>query len=146
MTYDTIIRNGRWFDGTGAPSAVRDLGIRDGHVVAVTPHELDQTDCPQVIDASGKWVLPGMLDIHTHYDVEVLNGPSLASVAAAWRHDCDALARARFRPSTSTARTPAICGSAIAPTSSSSTPTGSIRHWMPMPKSRWNSTVDHLGW
>ncbi len=78
MTYDTIIRNGRWFDGTGAPSAVRNLGIRDGHVVAVTPHELDQTDCPQVIDASGKWVLPGMLDIHTHYDVEVLNGPSLA--------------------------------------------------------------------
>ena len=78
MTYDTIIRNGRWFDGTGAPSAVRNLGIRDGHVVAVTPHELDQTDCAQVIDASGKWVLPGMLDIHTHYDVEVLNGPSLA--------------------------------------------------------------------
>ena len=78
MTYETIIRNGRWFDGTGAPSAIRNLGIRDGHVVAVTPHDLDETNCPQVIDASGKWVLPGMLDIHTHYDVEVLNGPSLA--------------------------------------------------------------------
>ena len=36
MTYDTIIRNGRWFDGTGAPSAIRNLGIRDGHVFAVT--------------------------------------------------------------------------------------------------------------
>ena len=78
MTYETIIRNGRWFDGTGAPSAIRNLGIRDGHVVAVTPHDLDETNCPQVIDASGKWVLPGMLDIHTHYDVEVLNGPSLS--------------------------------------------------------------------
>ena len=32
VTYDTIIRNGRWFDGTGAPSAVRNIGIRDGHV------------------------------------------------------------------------------------------------------------------
>jgi hypothetical protein len=31
--YDTIIRNGRWFDGTGAPSAVRNIGIRNGHVV-----------------------------------------------------------------------------------------------------------------
>ena len=78
VSYDTIIRNGRWFDGTGAPSAVRTLGIRDGHVVAITADELDATDCPQVIDASGKWVLPGMLDIHTHYDVEVLNGPALS--------------------------------------------------------------------
>lgn len=78
MSFDTIIRNGRWFDGTGAPSAVRHIGIRDGHVVAVSPEPLDETDCPQVIDATGKWVLPGMLDIHTHYDVEVLNGPSLS--------------------------------------------------------------------
>ncbi|WP_273736154.1 N-acyl-D-amino-acid deacylase family protein [Mycolicibacterium septicum] len=78
MSFDTIIRNGRWFDGTGAPSAVRSIGIRDGHVVAISPELLDETDCPQVIDATGKWVLPGMLDIHTHYDVEVLNGPSLS--------------------------------------------------------------------
>ena len=78
MTYDTIIRNGRWFDGTGAASAVRNIGIRAGHIVAITPHELDATDCGSVIDATGMWVLPGMLDIHTHYDVEVLNGPSLA--------------------------------------------------------------------
>ncbi|WP_082945013.1 amidohydrolase family protein [Mycobacterium sp. 852013-50091_SCH5140682] len=78
MTFDTIIRNGRWFDGTGAPSAVRTIGIRDGHVVAISPDELDDTDCPRVIDATGKWVMPGMLDIHTHYDVEVLNGPSLS--------------------------------------------------------------------
>ncbi|TFV58056.1 hypothetical protein E4P42_13495 [Mycobacterium sp. PS03-16] len=77
MTYDTIIRNGRWFDGTGGPSAVRSIGIRDGHVVTITPDELDATGCPQVIDATGKWVLPGMLDIHTHYDVEVLEGPAL---------------------------------------------------------------------
>ncbi|OAN35746.1 N-acyl-D-amino-acid deacylase family protein [Mycolicibacterium iranicum] len=78
MTYDTIIRNGRWFDGTGAPSAVRTIGIRDGHVAAIADGELDDAGCSQVIDAEGKWVLPGMLDIHTHYDVEVLGGPSLS--------------------------------------------------------------------
>ena len=77
MTYDTIIRNGRWFDGTGAPSAVRNIGIAGGRITAVTPHPLDETGCPQVIDATGKWVLPGMIDIHTHYDVEVLGGPGL---------------------------------------------------------------------
>ncbi|MDT5160761.1 MAG: hypothetical protein QOC90_1071, partial [Mycobacterium sp.] len=70
VTYETIIRNGRWFDGTGAPSAVRNVGIRGGHVVAITPQDLDDAGCRQVIDATGKWVLPGMLDIHTHYDVE----------------------------------------------------------------------------
>ena len=77
MAYDTIIRNGRWFDGTGAPSAVRNIGIRDGRVVDVSARELDDTDCPEVVDATGKWVLPGFVDIHTHYDVEVLNGPGL---------------------------------------------------------------------
>lgn len=78
MTYDTIIRSGRWFDGTGAPSAIRNIGIRDGHVVAVTPHPLDETGCPEIVDAAGKWVLPGMVDVHTHYDVEVLGGPGLS--------------------------------------------------------------------
>ena len=72
-----IIRNGRWFDGTGGPSALRNIGIRDGRIAAVTPHPLDETGCAEVVDATGKWVLPGMVDVHTHYDVEVLNGPGL---------------------------------------------------------------------
>ncbi|HET9874479.1 MAG TPA: amidohydrolase family protein [Mycobacterium sp.] len=78
MSFDTVIRNGRWFDGTGAPSAIRNIGISDGHVAAISAQPLDEAGCPQVIDAAGKWVLPGMLDIHTHYDVEVLAGPSLS--------------------------------------------------------------------
>ncbi|WP_406816408.1 amidohydrolase family protein [Mycobacterium sp. M23085] len=78
MSFDTVIRNGRWFDGTGAPSAIRDIGISDGHVTAISAQPLDETGCGQVIDAAGKWVLPGMVDIHTHYDVEVLAAPSLS--------------------------------------------------------------------
>lgn len=78
MTYDTIIRDGRVFDGTGGPSAVRHVGIRDGRVVAISPDPLDETGCPEVVDAGGRWVLPGMVDIHTHYDVEVLGGPDLS--------------------------------------------------------------------
>ena len=45
MTYDVIIRNGLWFDGTGAPPQGRTLGIRDGIVSAVSPEPLDETDC-----------------------------------------------------------------------------------------------------
>lgn len=77
MAYDSIIKNGRWFDGTGAASAVRNLGIRDGRVAIITTEELDETGA-HVIDASGKWVIPGMVDIHTHYDIEVLEAPALA--------------------------------------------------------------------
>ena len=77
MRFDTVIRNGRWFDGTGAPSAIRDIGIRDGHIAAISAQSLDVTDC-RVIDAAGKWVLPGLVDIHTHYDVEVLGSPALS--------------------------------------------------------------------
>lgn len=78
MSFDVIVSNGRWFDGTGAPSAVRHLGIRDGRVVAVSEEPLDEAGCPRVLDATGHWVLPGMVDIHTHYDVEVLVQPGLS--------------------------------------------------------------------
>lgn len=77
MTYDVIVRNGLWFDGTGAAPQVRTLGIRDGIVAAVSASSLDETGCPDVIDAAGKWVLPGFIDVHTHYDAEVLLDPGL---------------------------------------------------------------------
>ncbi|MFI6868974.1 amidohydrolase family protein [Nocardia sp. NPDC050406] len=78
MSYDTIIKGGRWFDGTGAPSAVRHIGLRGDRVVAVSAEPLDEGGCARVVDARGKWVVPGMVDIHTHYDVEVLGEPGLA--------------------------------------------------------------------
>ncbi|CAJ1499231.1 N-acyl-D-amino-acid deacylase family protein [[Mycobacterium] holstebronense] len=76
MAYDLIIRNGLWFDGLGNAPQVRTLGIRDG-VVADIAGELDETGCPEVIDAAGKWVVPGFIDVHTHYDAEVLLDPGL---------------------------------------------------------------------
>lgn len=77
MTYDVIIRDGLWFDGTGGAPQTRTLGIRDGVVATVSGEPLDETGCPEVIDAAGKWVLPGFIDVHTHYDAEVLLDPGL---------------------------------------------------------------------
>src|ERR1700744_3631204 len=74
MTFDKVILNGRWFDGTGGPSAVRNIGIRDGRVAAVTT---DPIEGGEVVDATRHWVMPGILDIHTHYDAEVLAAPAL---------------------------------------------------------------------
>ncbi|OMC44584.1 hypothetical protein A5745_15915 [Mycobacterium sp. IS-2888] len=80
VTYDVIIRDGLWFDGTGGAPQTRTLGIRDGVVATVAgPSDapLDETGCPEVIDAAGKWVMPGFIDVHTHYDAEVLLDPGL---------------------------------------------------------------------
>src|ERR1700745_1490955 len=77
MSYDVIVRNGLWFDGTGAHPQIRTLGIRDGVGTAVYAAALAEAGCPEVIDAGGKWVVPGFIDVHTHYDAEVLLDPGL---------------------------------------------------------------------
>jgi N-acyl-D-aspartate/D-glutamate deacylase len=73
---DLVIRNGLVFDGTGAPGLRCDVGVSDGKVVAFSTEPL-ATDGAQVVDADGKWVLPGFVDVHTHYDAEVFAGTGL---------------------------------------------------------------------
>ena len=67
--YDIIIRGGTIVDGTGAPQRVADVAIEDGIIVAIAP----TIDGParEVIDATGRLVTPGFIDIHTHYDGQV---------------------------------------------------------------------------
>ncbi|QBS45199.1 amidohydrolase family protein [Nocardia sp. CS682] len=72
---DVVIRGGSVFDGAGSAPRTADVGIKDGKVVAVSAESLP--DGARNLDASGKWVIPGMLDVHTHYDAEVLGSPGL---------------------------------------------------------------------
>ncbi|HQV03053.1 MULTISPECIES: D-aminoacylase [unclassified Novosphingobium] len=64
-TYDLIIRNGTIVDGTGAPSFTGDVAVKDGLIAAVGKV---QGDAAKEIDAAGKVVTPGFVDVHTHYD------------------------------------------------------------------------------
>jgi len=75
--FDVIIKNGLFFDGKGTPGAIRHLGLRDGKVAAISAEPLDEAGCAQVIDATDRWVTPGFIDMHTHYDAEVLAAPGL---------------------------------------------------------------------
>src|SRR3989339_1783889 len=76
--YDVLIQRGRYFDGTGGPSAIRDVAIKDGRVLKVSADPLDAAQAARVIDATGQWITPGFLDTHTHYDAEVIVSPSLS--------------------------------------------------------------------
>jgi N-acyl-D-aspartate/D-glutamate deacylase len=76
--YDLIIEGGRYFDGTGGPSSIQNIGIKDGKVALVTQNPIHKTGCDNIIDAQGKWVTPGFLDTHTHYDSELIVSPSLS--------------------------------------------------------------------
>jgi N-acyl-D-aspartate/D-glutamate deacylase len=77
MIEHTLIRNGLFFDGKGSPASTKHVLIRDGIVAEVSDREIQAPEGARVIDAQGKWVMPGFIDIHTHYDAEVEAIPSL---------------------------------------------------------------------
>jgi len=61
--YDMVVANGRVIDPDSGLDAVRDLGIRDGRIAAVSKKRLRGRDR---IDATGKVVAPGFIDLHSH--------------------------------------------------------------------------------
>jgi N-acyl-D-amino-acid deacylase len=62
------VRGGTVVDGTGRPAYLADIGIAGGRVVDIG----DRLPARREIDAGGRLVTPGFIDIHTHYDPQVL--------------------------------------------------------------------------
>ncbi len=67
---DVLIKNGTLVDGTGGPARQGDLGIRDGRIVALADCGEITEEARETIDASGRIVAPGFVDVHTHYDAQ----------------------------------------------------------------------------
>ena len=73
---DLYIKNGLMFDGSGEYPVINDIAISKGLVVAIGKN-LKVAKNVDTIDASNEWVMPGLLDIHTHYDLEIEVSPGL---------------------------------------------------------------------
>lgn len=73
--FDLKITGGTVVDGTGADRFAADIGIKDGRIVEVRRRHGDDAglegEAAETIDATGRIVAPGFVDIHTHYDGQV---------------------------------------------------------------------------
>jgi N-acyl-D-amino-acid deacylase len=74
MTADVVIRGGTVVDGTGAAGRVADVAITDGVISEIGTGLTGRRE----LDASGRMVTPGFVDIHTHYDAQVFWDPALS--------------------------------------------------------------------
>ena len=75
--YDIVITNGHIIDGTGSPWYSGDIGIRDGRIAAIT--NLSSAPRKRTIDAAGKVVTPGFIDMLGQSEMTILVDPRLPS-------------------------------------------------------------------
>ena len=76
-----LIQNGTLYDGLGGQPYQADLLVQDGRIAQIAPGITEPAD--QVIDATGKAVTPGFVDIHRHHDAKPLNDPHFGEVELA---------------------------------------------------------------
>ncbi len=74
LRYDLVIKGGMIIDGMQTPRYRGDIGIRDGKIVEIGSN-ISVSGAKQTIDAKGKIVAPGFVDLHTHYDSQLFWDP-----------------------------------------------------------------------
>ena len=76
--FDLALNSGLVFDGTGAAPQTASVAVKDGRVALVRAEPFGASEAARVLDAQGLWVMPGFLDVHTHYDAEIEAAPALS--------------------------------------------------------------------
>jgi N-acyl-D-aspartate/D-glutamate deacylase len=76
---DIVFRHALVFTGRNTAPTRADVAVHEGRISAIAP-DLSAVPATRSIDASGLWLLPGLLDVHTHLDLEVELAPGLPEV------------------------------------------------------------------
>ena len=63
--YDVVLKKGKVIDPTTNLNGVMDIGIKEGKIVEIAP-EISETLALENFDVAGLYVVPGIIDIHTH--------------------------------------------------------------------------------
>ena len=72
--YDVIIKDGLIVDGKGEPGFVGSIGVT-GDTIELLPPFIESPECGRLIDAKGKVVCPGFIDMHSHSELSLLTDP-----------------------------------------------------------------------
>ena len=75
MKYDTLIRQALIIDGSNTPGYLADVGLRAGRIAAIG--DLSAATAEQEVDANGRVLAPGFIDVHTHDDTVVIRQPQM---------------------------------------------------------------------
>jgi len=75
--YDLVIKNGTYFDGSKQQPYQADVAIKNGKIIAVEREGIAADLADKLIEAKDHWVMPGFIEIHSHYDAEVIAAPAL---------------------------------------------------------------------
>ena len=77
MAHDLVITGGTVVDGTGADPVRADVAVDGDRITAVGT--IDAAGAGRVIDAEGRHVTPGFVDLHSHLDAQVAWDPQMSS-------------------------------------------------------------------
>jgi N-acyl-D-amino-acid deacylase len=75
MTFDVVIRRASVIDGTGAEPFVADIGVTGERIVAIG--NINASQAEHVVEAEGRYLSPGFIDVHTHDDSCAIRQPDM---------------------------------------------------------------------
>ncbi len=78
MSHDLVIRGATVYDGLGSPGRVADVAVKDGRIAAIEELRGKVGAARESFDAGGLALMPGIVDLHTHYDAQVTWDPTMS--------------------------------------------------------------------
>ena len=82
MAKSILLKNGKLYSGCiNTKASIKNVLIENGKIKTISAQPINIPESTRIIDARGKWIVPGFIDSHTHYDAEIVASPGLKESA-----------------------------------------------------------------